>query len=57
MFFENGARKAVIEKERLQFFYDGKELNSQSIPDMLSYSQYRPFELGRKEWSLLSEAE
>lgn len=57
MFFENGARKAVVEKERLQFFYDGKELNSQIIPDMLTYSQYRPFELEKKEWSLLSESE
>lgn len=57
MVFENGARKTVIEKENLQFFYDGQELNSQSVPDMLSYSQYRPFELEKKQWNLISEEE
>jgi hypothetical protein len=55
--FENGVRKAVIEGEQLQFFYDGKEINRQSVPDMLSYSQYRPFELGKKEWSLAAQEE
>ena len=57
MVFENGARKAVVQGELLQFCYDGQELNSQSLIYMLSYSQYRPFELKKMQWSLESEEE
>lgn len=55
MIFELGTRVFEVEKEKLTFFVDGEKVNEQNVPDMLSYSEYRPFELGKKKWDFVSE--
>ncbi len=57
MIFQNGKRKVIAAGEKLQFFYEEQELSSQNIGEMLSFSQYRPFEIKKRDWELASEKE
>lgn len=57
MIFQNGKQKVIAAGEKLQFFYDEQELNSQNIGEMLSFSRHRPFKITKKDWELASEKE
>lgn len=50
MVFQNGCMRAEVTERDFGVYYGELELCRQSIPEMLSFSQYRPFEIEKKDW-------